>query len=106
MEKWPYIVIPCLGAFLLYAIYMYYFVRRLFDNNLHYMTRPSPNIWARCQAAARYDAINIRRWEVTFMAIFFLPLKLIMCLSLTIPVYSWVWIWKTLYCGISPPFNH
>jgi len=97
---WEIWVSAGIGLYFLYAFWIYFFIHRMFNYNLRYMFEPDVNIWSRCPAAARYDAVNIRRWEVAFCAMFLMPFKIITSVTLMLWIFAWVWIWKNLFCGM------
>lgn len=75
------------------------FLNKMLNKNLKYLLEPRVNFMRNCKSGARYDAININKWEVYFGAIFLIPIRLTLAIPIFILMYVIVWPIKKLYGG-------
>lgn len=71
----------------LWAFMITKFMSQMLNNNLKYMLEPNVNIMKKSLAGPRYDAIELRRWEVYFGAIFLVPIRFIISFPLFFIIY-------------------
>lgn len=89
---------------ILWAIWgfvIFKFMSEMMNKNLKYMLEPRVNYMSKSLTGARYDAINIRKWEVYFGAIVLAPLRVLVSLPIFGIMYAIVWSVKRYYGGKS-----
>lgn len=67
-----------------WGVYAYFLIRKLLEKDLKYLFEPKVNLLNRNNSGARYDPIELNKLEVYFGAIFLLPIRAILGLTLTI----------------------
>lgn len=75
------------------------FLNKMLNKNLKYLLEPRVNFMRTCQTGARYDAVNLNKWEVYFGAIFLIPIRLAFAVPIFITMYALVWPLKKFYGG-------
>ncbi len=91
--------IIALGTWAAYSLAMVFLVRVVVKSSLKYLNHPPVNFMRTCRAAARYDFTNINIKQMTFGAVFILPIRLVILLTFVILTTLMVLVFKWSFCG-------
>lgn len=86
-------LIVCVWGY--WAYFISKIVHKTLERDLRYLLEPKVRILETHEAGARYDQVNLRKWEIYFGAIFLIPIRIIF----SIPIFAYgecgrIVIWK------------
>lgn len=93
------ILTTILITWLVYSIWLITFMRRMFKNNLKYLLKPNVNFMKKCEAGARYDAVNLKLWKICLIGVFIAPIRLMIAIPIALSTYAMVFLVKSIYGG-------
>lgn len=68
-------------TFFFWAYWYIPFMTRVFNKNLKYLTEPKVNLIKSHPSGARYDAINISRFQTIYIGVFIVPIKFLSAIT-------------------------